>query len=287
MRAAGWLLLLLGTPVFGAETQAALEAAGAEKFYPILVFEMQLEPSTTNAWSISKNAFEAVRRTQAQAALSASDKSAVALLAAAYDDRLSPSLRKLRHVVSFTRTDLQLLGFAVPSIDINARKGRVTLLRDPDDPKIDYKGPPQPVKFEAMDQLRAESLEQAELARKSFKDGLLELRSAKVDGLAPPVRDAYLAMLAAFEASIAVAVKYEEFNAPQGLLAQEISVCREYFEAANKALKPVPAARGKVVLAHNKAAAVWAKHQFELGRNSAQARYLHGELDKLGPLKRP
>lgn len=280
-------ILLLGGCAWGAPTPADLEAAGAEKLFPILVFEMQLPPSSTNAWSLSKDAFQTVSRVRARPGLSSSDAGAVGRLAAAYDEHLAPSLRNLRHVVSFTRTDLQLLGLAVPSIDVNARHGRPSVARDPNRPEVDYNGAPQPVGFDAMDELREAALGRAAAARGSLEEGLLALRGAQAGGLSPAVREAALKMSAAFERALSVASQYEAFNAPGGPLGEEIRACKEYLEAANKALAPVPGARGRVVLAHNRAATAWAAAQFELGRNSAQARFLHGELDSLGPLRRP
>ncbi len=285
---AAGLLLLSGTRAMAAEADDAWKT-DSKVLFPTPVFEMDLQPSTTNAWSLSKDAFEAVRRLQARSDLGAADRTALERLALEYDGRLSPSLRDLRHVVSFTRTNMGSIQLGVQAIAINSRHGRPSVPIYPHRPasEVDVNGPPQPIDVDSIDELREMGRDFAEKARTSLKEGLLLLRTSKVDALSPSAREAYLGMISAFEFSLGVAGRFAELDGPRGLEAETIKAYAEFFEAENKALEPLPDARAKVVVAYKRAAAVLARLEFELARNAGQARFLHGELDKLGPLTPP
>lgn len=281
------LLAASAVKLMAAETDESWKT-DSKILFPTPVFEMDLQPSTTNAWSLSRDAFEAVRTLQSRTDLGDPDRTALGRLALEYDQRLSPSLRNLRHVVSFTRTNMGSLQLGVQSIAINARHGRASKPNNPHHPEdVDVNGPPQPIDVDSIDELREMARDFAQKARISLKEGLSLLRESKLDGLSPAVRQAHLAMVRAFEFSSDLAVEFESLDAKAGLEADTIKAYADYFEAENKALQPLPDARARVVVAYKHAAATLANLEFKLARNAGQARFLHGELDKLGPLTPP
>ncbi|MBI3298050.1 MAG: hypothetical protein HYZ75_07800 [Elusimicrobia bacterium] len=277
---AAWLVFLALTPAFAAE-----EYAQAYEGLPLVVLEMNLKPPATHLWSITEKAFGLTRKAQAGVREPA-DGPVVERLGNAYDEVLSLSLRDLRHVVFFDRRLMSFIDLGSASIDVNARHGRASILRDPKLPG-DVNAPPQPVDFSASEAFREDSRAHAEKARRSMAKGLLDLRSLKTAGLSPQGLDAYRAMIAAFEAALETARKLEEFNLPQGAVQDAVDDLRRYYEAANKALKPQSEHRDKAKKAYFRAAWILANIEAEIAGVPHQAIFLHVEIDKLGPLKRP
>ncbi|MBI3298051.1 MAG: hypothetical protein HYZ75_07805 [Elusimicrobia bacterium] len=276
MRAGAAVFMVLGGPW-------AAAAEPQESITSISVIERSLPASTTSAWSAAQNAFELARGAQG-AARTPADKAAADGLAASYDQSLSPSLRLLGDAVSQTRDVIRILASAHAAVGVNARHGRPSSSRDPH-AASDANAHPQPVDFKAIDGYREVSRGHAVTAANTMKRGLLKLRTASVRGVSPSVRKAYQAMVTAFEASMVVAFLLEDLDGPKGPIAATTSACREYYAAANKELKPMPEAHGKVIRAYGEAAPAFARIEAELAGEAGKAQFLKSEVDRLGSLR--
>lgn len=271
---------LLLCPAFPAQGRGQAYDARAEvaedRLLPVFAVELRHADSKDNAWSRTRAAFRAVRRAQAEP----EGAEAVAALMGVYNERLAPSLRGLRHSVFFTHKLFQSLNLSLTAVGVNARKGRASEPRTSGE-QVDLGGPPRPVARKDLDENRLLAREPAAAARASLEEALRALEKEGESGKAGEAREA---MREAVEAALAVARRLEALHADDGPLHRALLAGEGYLEAANRELKPVAAERRTAARTHNAAAREFASIEFALAADGAQARYLHGEIDKLGKL---